>query len=91
MVDCYMSLNVTYAIELAQKCIDEGVNINWWEECLHPDDFDGHRKVDLALFPYFLLSQSFYSSKLPCHNSNGPQANMNTAVTDSANSSKSDP
>lgn len=37
MVDCYMSLNVPYAIELAQKCIDAKIDINWFEECLHPD------------------------------------------------------
>lgn len=31
----WMSLNVQYAIEMAQKAIDEGININWWEEvCL---------------------------------------------------------
>ncbi|KAL0068396.1 hypothetical protein AAF712_004474 [Marasmius tenuissimus] len=49
MVDCYMSLNVQYAIEIAQKAIDEGININWWEEVLHPDDFDGHRLLKSAL------------------------------------------
>lgn len=41
MVDCYMSLNVPYAIDLANSIRD--LNINWLEECLHPDDFDGHR------------------------------------------------
>lgn len=45
MVDCWMSLTVSYAIELAKKCLDEGIDINWWEECLHPSDMDGHRKV----------------------------------------------
>lgn len=49
MVDCYMSLNVQYAIELAQACIDENINIHWWEEVLHPDDFDGHRLLKRAL------------------------------------------
>ncbi|KAK1225869.1 hypothetical protein PQX77_011180 [Marasmius sp. AFHP31] len=49
MVDCYMSLNVQYAIEIAQKAIDEGININWWEEVLHPDDFDGHKLLKSAL------------------------------------------
>jgi L-rhamnonate dehydratase len=71
MVDCYMSLNVQYAIELAQvsssrsstsardltirllqACIDEKINIHWWEEVLHPDDFDGHKLVGPpSLFP----------------------------------------
>ncbi|KAJ8093004.1 hypothetical protein PM082_011324 [Marasmius tenuissimus] len=49
MVDCYMSLNVQYAIEIAQKAVDEGININWWEEVLHPDDFDGHKLLKSAL------------------------------------------
>jgi L-rhamnonate dehydratase len=40
MVDCYMSLNVPYALDLANLIRD--LNINWLEECLHPDDFDGH-------------------------------------------------
>ncbi|KWU42802.1 enolase C-terminal domain-like protein [Rhodotorula sp. JG-1b] len=43
MVDCWMSLDVQSAIELAQACIDEKVKINWFEEVLHPDDFDGHK------------------------------------------------
>jgi len=49
MVDCYMSLNVPYAIEIASKCIDAKIDITWWEECLHPDDFDGHRLLKAAL------------------------------------------
>lgn len=40
MVDCYMSLNVPYAIDLANAIRD--LRINWLEECLQPDDFDGH-------------------------------------------------
>ncbi|KAF8416838.1 mandelate racemase muconate lactonizing enzyme family protein [Tirmania nivea] len=46
MVDCYMALNVPYTIELAKKCLD--LNINWWEEVLHPDDFDGFRQLKEA-------------------------------------------
>lgn len=49
MVDCYMSLNVPYAIEIAKKCMDADIDITWWEECLHPDDFDGHRLLKKAL------------------------------------------
>ncbi|KAJ3881562.1 MAG: putative racemase [Lentinula lateritia] len=49
MVDCWMSLNVQYAIEIAKRAIDEGININWWEEVLHPDDFDGHKLLKEAL------------------------------------------
>ncbi len=46
MVDCYMSLNVPYAIELATRC--EHLNIHWWEEVLHPDDFDGYKQIKQA-------------------------------------------
>jgi L-rhamnonate dehydratase len=41
MVDCYMSLDVPYAVELANAI--RHLNINWLEECLQPDDFDGHK------------------------------------------------
>jgi L-rhamnonate dehydratase len=47
MVDCYMSLNVSYIIQLANATLD--LNINWWEEVLHPDDFDGFVKIKQAL------------------------------------------
>lgn len=46
MVDCYMSLNVTYTIEIAKQCAD--LNINWWEECLSPDDTDGFALIKRA-------------------------------------------
>lgn len=45
-VDCYMSLNVQYTIELAEKCKE--FNIDWWEECLSPDDFDGQALIKRA-------------------------------------------
>ncbi|WWD16250.1 hypothetical protein CI109_100676 [Kwoniella shandongensis] len=48
-VDCYMSLNVPYTIELVKACDKAGVEINWWEEVLHPDDFDGQVKLKEAL------------------------------------------
>lgn len=47
-VDCYMSLNVSYTIQLVKACEDERVNIDWWEECLSPDDFDGHALLKRA-------------------------------------------
>ena len=39
-VDCYMSLTVPYAIDLANTVRD--LNLYWMEECLQPDGFDGH-------------------------------------------------
>lgn len=47
-VDCWMSLNVPYTIELVKRCEAEGINIDWWEECLSPDDFDGHALLKRA-------------------------------------------
>lgn len=47
-VDCYMSLNVSYTIELVKACEKENLNIDWWEECLSPDDFDGFEQLKRA-------------------------------------------
>jgi L-rhamnonate dehydratase len=46
MVDCYMSLTVAYAIELATACAP--LNIHWWEEPLSPDDNAGYRLLKQA-------------------------------------------
>jgi L-rhamnonate dehydratase len=48
MVDCWMSLNVTYALQLATACKEAGVKIEWWEEVLHPDDWDGYKRLKEA-------------------------------------------
>lgn len=45
-VDCYMSLNVPYTIELVQRCKD--LHIDWWEECLSPDDTAGFEFIKRA-------------------------------------------
>lgn len=47
MVDCYMSLDVRTAIENAHACRD--LDIYWWEEVLHPDDFDGFKQLKAAM------------------------------------------
>lgn len=46
MVDCYMALNVTYAIQLAEAC--KALDIYWWEEVLSPDDVEGHALLKQA-------------------------------------------
>jgi len=46
MVDCYMALDVPYAIDLAEKC--KHLDIYWWEEVLHPDDYIGYAKLKQA-------------------------------------------
>jgi L-rhamnonate dehydratase len=40
MADCWMALDVPYAVDLAYKMRD--LNLYWLEEVLPPDDFDGH-------------------------------------------------
>lgn len=46
MVDCYMALNVPYVIDLVTAT--KHLNINWFEEVLHPDDFDGFQHLKRA-------------------------------------------
>ena len=46
MVDCYMSLTVPYAIELASACRD--LDIGWWEEVLSPEDISGYQAIKQA-------------------------------------------
>jgi L-rhamnonate dehydratase len=47
-VDCYMALNVTYTIELVTAAKREDLRIDWWEEILSPDDFDGFELLKRA-------------------------------------------
>ncbi|NOZ33034.1 MAG: L-rhamnonate dehydratase [Alphaproteobacteria bacterium] len=46
MVDCYMSLDVPFAIRLAEAC--RHLDIYWWEEVLPPDDVEGYRALKQA-------------------------------------------
>ena len=41
MADCWMALDVSYAVDLAYAL--QEVGIYWLEEALLPDDFDGHK------------------------------------------------
>lgn len=47
MIDCYMSLTLPYAIELARKC--EPYNVKWIEETLPPDDYEGYAELKRAV------------------------------------------
>jgi L-rhamnonate dehydratase len=47
MVDCWMSLTVPYLIDLVNQTRD--LNINWWEETLHPDDISGYAQLKRAI------------------------------------------
>ena len=46
-LDCYMALTVPYAIKLA-KALEE-FDLEWIEECLPPDDYDGYAELKRAL------------------------------------------
>lgn len=46
MVDCYMSLTISYAIELIEAC--KALSIYWWEELLSPEDVEGYRRIRQA-------------------------------------------
>jgi len=41
-----MSLHISYTIDLVKACKD--LNINWWEECLSPEDTDGYAQLKRA-------------------------------------------
>ncbi len=47
-VDCWMSLNVQYTIELVAEAKRQDIRIDWWEEVLSPDDFDGFQLLKRA-------------------------------------------
>ncbi|KAI5291254.1 hypothetical protein KEM54_005701 [Ascosphaera aggregata] len=47
-VDCWMSLNVPYTIELVKAAEAAGCSIDWWEECLTPDDSEGQALLKRA-------------------------------------------
>lgn len=46
-LDCYMALTVPYAIELAKALAPYG--LDWIEECLPPDDYDGYAALKAAV------------------------------------------
>jgi L-rhamnonate dehydratase len=53
MLDCYMALDVPYAIQLAREAINYGVR--WIEEPVPPDQIDGYRRIKDAV-PDMLLA-----------------------------------
>lgn len=46
MVDCFMSLDVGYALEFAHAT--RPYDLYWIEEALHPDDWEGYRRLKAA-------------------------------------------
>jgi L-alanine-DL-glutamate epimerase-like enolase superfamily enzyme len=47
-VDCWMSLNVHYVIDLVSESKRQDIRIDWWEEVLTPDDSDGFAQLKRA-------------------------------------------
>jgi L-rhamnonate dehydratase len=54
MLDCWMSLDVPYATELARQAAEHG--LHWLEEAISPDDYWGSRDLRAALPPGVLLA-----------------------------------
>ena len=46
MIDCFMALDVPYALEFARAV--EPYGLYWIEEALHPDDWQGYRRLKEA-------------------------------------------
>lgn len=45
MADAYMGWNVSYAVKMIRMLEDAGVNLDWVEEPLVPDDIDGYARI----------------------------------------------
>lgn len=89
-IDCYMSWNIRYTLEMARRCRD--YRLAWIEEPLHPDDIDGYRQLSDALgptgltvsagehsFTYDAFSRLVLNARLPIiqpdvHRAGGPTA-----------------
>jgi L-rhamnonate dehydratase len=54
MLDCWMSLDLNYAIKLAQKADDYG--LKWIEEALSPDDYWGYADLKRSVPPGLLVT-----------------------------------
>jgi L-rhamnonate dehydratase len=54
MFDCWMALDLNYAIRLAGKAQDHG--LKWIEEALSPDDYWGYRDLRKAAPPGMLIT-----------------------------------
>jgi L-rhamnonate dehydratase len=47
MLDCYMSMTTDYAAELSRRL--EPYDLQWIEEPLMPDDYDGHKRLAMKM------------------------------------------
>ncbi len=54
MLDCWMSLDVDYAIRLAHRAADYG--LKWIEEALLPDDYWGYQRLRQQVPPTMLVT-----------------------------------
>jgi len=54
MFDCWMALDLNYAMRLALKCVDFG--LKWIEEALSPDDYWGYAALKKAAPPGMLVT-----------------------------------
>jgi L-rhamnonate dehydratase len=64
MLDCWMAMDVEYAVRLARRLAPYG--LRWIEDCLNPDDLDGHEalrrrlpETGLATGEHWYVPQTF--------------------------------
>jgi L-rhamnonate dehydratase len=62
MYDCWMSLTLEYALELARE--GSKLNLKWIEECLPPDDYWGYAQLRNQLPPGMLLTTGEHEATL---------------------------
>src|SRR2546430_7785139 len=53
-LDCYMALTVPYAIKLARAL--EPYGLEWIEECLPPDDYEGYAQLKAAVGGFTMVA-----------------------------------
>ena len=63
MLDCWMSLDVDYAVQLAEAL--RPYRVKWIEECLIPEDFDAHAELRARLPWQTLTTGEHWYSHVP--------------------------
>ncbi len=63
MLDCWMSLDVDYAVRLAEAL--RPYRVKWIEECLIPEDFDAHAELRARLPWQTLTAGEHWHSHVP--------------------------
>ena len=65
MLDCWMAFDVDYAVQLAERL--RPYRLTWMEECLIPEDFDGHLALRQRLPWQTLTTGEHWFTTAPFH------------------------